>query len=129
MVSSNKSADLLELSSFASGQTLNLRPADSLAENEEANTNCGTLSALETDAKLATGGVAFGSLGKAALPPKPNMGGATFNCSGGADLSDVKVDSVTGTAGWAAMLVKVVLGKAKPVPFSATTGPTEDAKS
>lgn len=129
MVSTNRYTYLSEISGFLPEQTPNLRLEDSLAEDEESNTNFGTLSALETDKKLATRDVAFGSLDEATLSSKSYIGGATFNCAGDTDLSDAEVGCVTNKEGWTAVLVKVAFGKAKPVLFSATTGPSEDTKS
>lgn len=114
---------LLKLSGFGSELTPN-SPADSIAEDEEANVSCGILSALETETKLATGKAAFGSLDEASLSPKLNMGGATFDSFDDADLSYVKDDSVAIITGGTATLVEVAFGNAKPL-FSATTGPSE----
>jgi hypothetical protein len=118
------------LSGLGSEQTPNWRPADSPAEDEETNVNCGTLSALEIDTKVAAVEAAFGSFGEAILSPKLKMGGATFNSLGGADLSDAEDDCLTAVAGWtAAILAEVAFGKEKPVLFSATRGPSEVTKS
>lgn len=90
---------MLLLSGLGSEETPNWRPADSPAEDEETNENCGTLLALEMDTKLATVAAAFGSFGETILSPKLNMGVATFNSLGGSDLSDVEDDCLTAVVG------------------------------
>lgn len=117
---------LLELSGFGSELTPNLCPADSLPKDEEANVNCGIfLSALEAVKKLATAEAAFGSFGEATLSPKLYVGGETFGCFGDADLSYFKDDCIDIIAGGTASLVELAFGKAKPMLFSVTTGPSE----